>query len=196
MSVTRWAVKPGELRGLARGPRLVWAARCAMRLETWRPPGVAADWDEGLRRLAAAADAAPGAIEVAALARALGDRGASACNARDGTAAEALGRCMNYATQALAGALTATGLAAPPAVGKAVLDVARLAGSIPAVLAHAGATRTPRGRDPVETAATAIWDAMRADLARCAGVTPPVTVAEIRALGPLWPPGALARLAP
>ncbi len=135
MTLKAWAVKPGELRRLTRGPRLVWAARCAMRVEAWRPPGVEADWDAGLARVVAAVAAAPGNVEVAALARALNDRGARASNQRDGTADEAVGRCMNYATQALAGALAATAVADGPALAKAVIDVAKLAGSIPAVLA-------------------------------------------------------------
>lgn len=194
MTMKAWAVKPGELRRLARGPRLVWAARCAIRVDAWRPPGVEAEWAEGLRRLVAAADAAPGAIDVAALARALGDRGAIACNQRDGTADEALGRCMNHATQTLAGALAATALADAPALGKAVIGVAKLAGSIPAVLAHAGATVAPAGRDAVEVAAPAIWGAMRGDLEACATARAGATVDEVRALAPLWPPGTRAWL--
>lgn len=187
MTIKAWAVKPGELRRLTRGPRLVWAARCAMRVEAWRPPGVEADWDAGLARLVSAVAAAPGTVEVAALARALSDRGARASNQRDGTAAEALGRCMNYATQALAGALAATAVADGPALAKAVIDVAKLAGSIPAVLAHAGQTEAPPGHDQVEFAALAVWGAMRADLAACATLAAPATVAAVRALAPLWP---------
>ncbi|MBK9030579.1 MAG: hypothetical protein IPL61_04435 [Myxococcales bacterium] len=196
MTMKRWAVKPGELRALARTSRLVWAARCAMRTEEWRPPGVDALWDDGLRLLVEAAAAAPGAIEVATVARALGDRGALASNRRDGTDAEALGRCMNYATLTVRCALEATALPDGPALAKAVIDVAKYAASIPALLAHAGLTRAPPGAAAVDVAAVAVWGAIRADLAPCAATAPGVSLADVRALAPLWPPGARAWIAP
>lgn len=194
MTLKLWAVRPGELRRLERGPRLIWAARCALRVEAWRPPGLDATWEAGLRTLVAAAFAEPGAVAVAALARALGDQGAVACNRRDGTPEEARGRCMNYAASTLRGALEATALADGPALAKAVIDVAKAAGSIPAVLAHAGETHAPKGADAVEFAARALWDCMRTDLAACRSIVAPTTVADVRALAPLWPSGARAWL--
>jgi hypothetical protein len=192
MSVKKWAIKPGELKPLSRSSLLIWAARNAMRTEAWRPPGVKSSWDAALRLLVARAFDDADRAKVKPLARDLGDRGADACNRRDGKPTEALGQCMNYATQTLGCALAATLLPDGPALAKALIDVAKYAGSIPAVLAHAGLVRAPKGNDPVDVAALAMWSAMRTDLAACAAITAPLSASRARTLAPLWPPGALA----
>jgi hypothetical protein len=71
---------------------------------------------------------------------------------------------MSYATQTLASAIDATALAEATPLRKVVIVTAKLAASIPAVLAHAGRIVVPIGEDAVDVACVAMWDAIRADL--------------------------------
>ncbi len=193
MSLRAWAVKPGELRPLSRAGLLLLAARCAMRAEPWRAPGLDRGWRAGLAHLLAAASRppAPPTAAARALARRIQDAGATACNRLDGTDGEALGRCHNHASNVLEVALEATSLQ-DRALVRALVDIAKLANSIPAVLAHAGLVRAPRGASAIDAACTYVWDATRADVAALARATDRVIAARDRAaalrrVAPLWP---------
>lgn len=177
MSVKLWALKVGELRPLDDHALLLFAARCAMRVEPWLPAGAQPDWERGLE-----------AVCRGSTARALSDRGAVACN-RLATTDEPLGRCMNYSTQTLCAALEAAGSADRRTRCKHVIDAAKYASSIGAVLAHAGRVTAPRGTDAVTFACTAMWDAIRSDIAAIAGASSDTTPSVLRALAPLWPAG-------
>jgi hypothetical protein len=177
-------LKVGELRDLDDHALLLLAARCAMRVEPWLPPGAKADWKRGLDAVCRAGVGA----KPRALARALSDRGAMACN-RLARTDEPLGECMNYATETLCSALEATLLAERKPRRKAVIDATMYAKSIGAVLAHAGRVTAPRGADAVDFACDAMWDAIRADVAALAGAAHDTTPVALRALAPLWPRG-------
>lgn len=182
MSVKLWALKVGELRPLGDHALLFLAARCAMRVEPWLPAGAKADWKRGLEAVCRGGGASSD------LGRALSDRGAVACN-RLAATDEPLGRCMNYSTQTLCAALEAAGSADRATRCKRVIDAAKYASSIGAVLAHAGRVSAPRGTDAVTFACTAMWDAIRSDIAAVAGAPSGVTPAALRTLAPLWSAG-------
>lgn len=192
MSVRIWSVKVGELRALDSGLLLVFGARCGLRVSPWLPKTATAHWKTALDIvLASAAGEVANAARVRQVARALSDSGSIACNKLDGTPDEARGRCMSYATSSLVEVLEATRI---PELGlrkKALLDSAKLSASIPAVLAHAGLIAATPGGDAVTQAATAIWDAIRADLPVIAGLAPGrrLNPAKLKSLGPLWPGG-------
>lgn len=199
MTVKALALKPGELKLLTREGRLLLAARCALRVEPWRPPGADRLWDDGLALVVAAAWATPpAALDVAARARALTDRGALASH-RLAATDEPLGRCHNHAMATLAAAIEACAAVEPAALAKGVIGAAKLAASIAAIWAHAGRVRVHG--DPVDLACTAAWDAIRADLKPLAAnvdsiAAEPDRVAALRTLQPLWPGGAPAWAAP
>jgi hypothetical protein len=201
MTVRVWAVKVGELKPLSRGGLLWLAARCAMRVEPWIPPGAESPWHDGLEHVAAAAISKPARSDVARLLGSeLSNRGAAACN-RLAATDEALGRCMNYAALTLATALDATALDAGPDLKKTVIDSAKLSASIAAVLAHAGRVRVRKGEDPVDVACLAIWDAIRADIKALAEGTLELEVATdrlgaLRTHAPLWVGGRPAWAVP
>jgi hypothetical protein len=194
MSVRAWALKPGELKPLSRAGLLLLAGRCALRVEPWVPPGAEEAWREGLAFVVDVAWAEP-TDEQESLRRARGirDLGARACNRLEPTD-EPLGRCMNYAMHTLAESIAATAVPLGPALKKAVIDTAKYAASIPAVLAHAGRVDGHGARDVVEVASLAMWDAIRADAASLARVTdrlgaPGDAVASLRELAAPWPSG-------
>lgn len=184
MSVKAWALRPTEVKALSRAAMLRLAARCAMRVEPWTPPGAAAPWKRGLAHVCRVASTAPAGD--AQLARELQDLGARACNRLDATD-EPLGRSINYAGLALALALEASALDVGPALTKTVIDGAKYAASIAAVLAHAGRVRVAGGKDPVEVACTTMWDAIRADIPVVAAAPARLDARGVRALAPLWP---------
>ncbi len=161
MSLRLWAIKRSELKGLDRAARIAFLRRCAVRVQPWVPRSAKKEFREGLALLTKP-DPRP---ELEALADALQALGTKACNRLDGTPEEALGVCHNYATLTLAEGLRVSTQADMTA---GILLIARYAGSIPATLAHAGLVKAPKGRDPVEFAATQMWDALREDLAACA----------------------------
>lgn len=168
MALRLWSLEQSELRALAREGLLLLAVRCAMRVEPWRAPGLARDWRAGLAQVVASASSTPlDPSATRALARRIQEAGAIACNRLDGTAREALGRCHSYASSALAMSLEASALEGRPLAG-ALIYVAKLANSIPAVLAHAGRIRAPHGKSAVDHAAAIAWDATRRDVAALA----------------------------
>ncbi len=195
MSVRAWAIKPGELKPLARAGKLIFAARCAMRTETWVPPASRTLWNQGLDDLARAAFVPPTSTRaILKLARDLDERGVLA-ETRLSATDEPRGRCISYAMHTLANALRASCLADGPELRKAVIDVAKYSASIAALLAHAGRTRAPKGVDAVDDAAGAIWAAIRADVPivadGCMGVESAKDhVKAIRSLAPMWPKAA------
>ena len=184
MTLQVWALKVGELKPLSRGGLLLLAARCAIRVEPWLPPGADALWHLGLTHVAAVAFDAPAPSKPAAkLARELSNRGAKASSLLAATD-EPLGQCMNYAALALGAAVEATSLDGGSTLKKAVLASAKLSASIAAVLGHAGRVRVPTGKDPVAVACVAIWDAIRADITSVAAASADLEIAKdrIRAL--------------
>lgn len=173
-----WAIKPGELKPLSRSGLLLLAAR---------PPGAEAPWSDGLEHLARAASGERAGAT--ALARELRSRGARACD-QLAASDEPLGRCMNYATSALSAGVEAVALDARPALVKAVIDAAKMTGSIAGVLAHAGRVPASMGVDPVELACTTTWSAIRADIAVVAAARTSLgSVRALRELAPLWADG-------
>lgn len=160
-SLRTLVLRPGELRPLSRAGLVLLAARCALRCEPWLPPGAEALWRRGL------GDVVAGAFTPAsgppAWGRALGDLGARVCNQLDATDAPR-GRCHNYAAQALVLAGEAAALVERAPLVKQVIVVAKHAGSIPAVLAHAGRVVAPPGRDAVDHACETVWAAIRGDV--------------------------------
>jgi hypothetical protein len=203
MAVRSVALKVGELKPLSRPGLLLLAARCAVRVEPWMPPGSATLWREGLAYVTTAAfSAPPRSKEASKLERKLSDRGADACNRLDAPD-EPLGQCMNYATSTLGAAALATSLDMGAPLKKAVLDAAMLSKSIGAVLAHAGRVRgrRPPGLDAVDVAVLAFWDAIRRDIPGLAARTSELETAKdrvevLRKLAPLWvgrPPSWLHR---
>ncbi len=184
MSVKAWALRPTEVKMLSRAAMLRLAARCAMRVEPWKPPGASAPWKRGLAHVSRVASTAPAGD--AALARSIENLGVRACNRLDATD-EPLGQSHNYAGLALALAIEASALDVGPALTKTVIDGAKYAASIAAVLAHAGRVKVGKGKDPVETAALAMWDAIRADLPVVAAAPVRLDARGVRALAPLWP---------
>lgn len=190
MSVRMWAIKPGELKALDRRGRLIFAARCAMRVERWLPPKTSKAWNGALQLLAASAFGQPHASELKVFVRTLNDSGAIACN-RLAQTDEPLGRCMNYATTTLALGLEATLLPDGPRFAKAIVDVAKNSASIAAVLAHAGRVRAPKGADAVEFACTRMWNEIRADVPLIAAAIDSIAtaanpVAATRAVAAVW----------
>jgi hypothetical protein len=163
MTLRIWAIKPTELKQLPRERLLLLGARCAMRVEPWRPADTETAWSRGLEYVVASAfsESDPGAG--ATLRRTLSDWGAIACNAMS-SVDQALGQCMNYAMQTLARAIDATSVDFGAPMKKVIVEVAKLSASIAAVLAHAGRVKVPPGADPVDVACVAMWDAIRADI--------------------------------
>lgn len=192
MSLRLWAIKVGELKPLSREGALLFGVRCALRVERWRPPGGEATWRRGLGHVMAAACKPPASpTPDAALYREVSDSGAIACN-RLAKTDEPLGQCMNYTTQALCAVLTASAAPTGAPFKKAIIDAAKYSASIPAVLAHAGRVVAPRGEAPVDHAARATWDAIRADIAVVSRETERIRAARdplvaLRACAPLWP---------
>jgi hypothetical protein len=191
MTVKAWALRPSELKGLSRAAQLRLAARCAMRVEPWMPAGAKAAWKQGLDHVARVASGpAPAAAE--ALVRTLDDKSADASaklEEKDQLRAE----CVSYAGLTLATALQACAHDVGPALTKAVIDAAKYSASIAALHAHAGRVKVTTGKDPVEAAALAIWDAIRADIAVVAAAAPGKLDAKgVRNLAPLWPAKAPA----
>jgi hypothetical protein len=204
MSVKEWAIKLGELKPLAksRAGLILLAVRCAMRVEPWMPPKASKSWPEGLAYAVKTAFLEPVPLPLRAsltvkghqvtLARDLANFGVDAfADAKD----EPLGRCMHYAGVTLAPAVEATSMAMGPALKKKVIEAAKMSSGVPAVLAHAGRIKVPKGKDPVEVACVAIWDAIRADISAVAAAVTKIETAKnpVKALGdcaPLWPQGA------
>jgi hypothetical protein len=78
-----------------------------------------------------------------------------------------------------------------------LIESAKCAASIPAVLAHAGRVEAPPGRDPVDFWCAGFWDLLRAELPEAGGfagalaaAAAPDRVSVLRAMHPLWPAGA------
>jgi hypothetical protein len=204
VSLKHLAIKPGELGPLDRAGLLLFASRCVLRVEPWWP--VAAVERAGAVIATMVAAAQSGAPVAAAAARTLGrklsDLGAMAYNALP-TGDQPLGRCQNYAMQALVAALDAAAAAERPGIVKAVIDAAKLAASIPAILGHAGRVleTPPPGQDAVDLAATTTWAAMRADIGLIASRTGAITkapdaVSALRELGGMWAGSAPSWAAP
>src|ERR1041384_6087854 len=190
MTLRLWAIKIGELKPLTREGLLLFGVRCAMRVEHWLPPDSKALWSRGLEYVLAAAFSEADRSAAAPLRRELSDRGALASNQLATTDAP-LGRCMNYATQTLAHVIDVTCIDETPAMKKAIIETAKLSGSIAGVLAHAGRVDVEAGADPVDVACTAIWDAIHADVsvvaaasARLKGAS--TRVQALRDCAPLW----------
>jgi hypothetical protein len=204
VSLKLWAIKPGELGPLDRAGLLLFASRCVLRVEPWWPATAVERAGTAIATMVATAKS--GAPLAAAAARTLGRKlselGAMACNAPP-TSNQLRGRCHNYAMQALVAALDAAAAAERPGIVKAVIDAAKLAASIPAILGHAGrvSETPPPGQDAVELAATTTWAAMRADIWLIASQAGAITrapdpVSALRALGEMWPAGAPSWAAP
>jgi hypothetical protein len=191
MSVRKWAIKIGELKPLSRAGLLLLSVRTAMRVEPWLPSGADPLWREGIDDLTKAAFKKPERSRRAmALARKLSDLGATACNRLIATD-EPLGRCMNYAVLTLSTAIDATNLDTGPELKQAVIDSAKMSGSIAAILAHANRVVVPPGDDPVEVACLTMWNAIRADIPTVASVISEVEVAKdrvdsLRKCSPFW----------
>jgi hypothetical protein len=177
-------LRPSELAARSRGDLLILAARLVLRVEPWRPEEAAACWEEELAAVIAAAGGAAIA-DAAGRERALLDLGARACNRLERVDAPR-GRAADHALCALAAAVAATA-APPPALRRAIIDCAKQSASIPALLAHAGRIRA-RGGDAVDVACAAVWNAIRADVARVAGAGETLRdLPAVRAAWPLWP---------
>ncbi len=192
MSVKAWSLKIGELKSLKRDGLLLLAARCAMRVEAWRPPEGREACTRGVAYVVKAAFAPPTRHD-RALFREISDAGAKVCNRLEATDSP-FGQCVNYSTNTLSAGVAATAAVELPKLKKEVMDCAKLSASIAAVLAHAGRAPAPRGKDPVEVAAGAIWAAIRADIPVLAARASEVEaasdpVAALRELAPLWPAG-------
>jgi hypothetical protein len=191
VTLRSWAIKSGELKPLARAGLLCLGARCAMRVEPWLPPDTRALWSRGLEHVVASAFAATESGAADDLRRDLSDRGAAACNALTATD-EPLGRCMNYATQALVRAIDATHLDGQAPLKKAIIEAAKLSTAIAGVLAHAGrVVDVPVGATAADVACVAMWDAIRSDMRLLAHTNPALEGAEDRVLAlrecsPLW----------
>jgi len=190
MTLRIWALKIGELKPLEREGLLLFGARCAMRVEPWLAPGGKVLWSRGLEHVVASAYSEADPKAAAALRRELSDRGAVASN-NLATTDETLGRCMNYATQSLARAIDVTCIDEMPAMKKVIIETAKLSASIAGVLAHAGRVDVQAGGDPVDVACTAMWNAIRADVAVIVGASARLKSAQnrVQALhecAPLW----------
>ena len=200
MSLRAWALKPSEVKALSRAGLVLLAGRCARRVEPWCPREARADWRRALSLVTASAKGRPPDRDAALrLARRLGDAGARACNARDGTPDELLGRGMNYATGTLALALEAAVEPERATVLRLVLDAAKQSTAFAALHAHAGRVRAPAGTDAVTVACVRVWDEVRRDVAvLVAGEAAALQrAAPIDALRGLWtgrpPPWATPR---
>lgn len=191
MSLKKWALKTGELKPLSRPGLLLFAARCAMRVEPWAPPGSESLWDNGLARIAQAACGNPSdELGLSQLADALSNHGARAYNDLASTD-EALGSCHNYATQTLQRGVEAVATDELKLLKKMILDAAKFSASIPAVLAHDGRVSAPDGEDPVDFACVSMWRVIKADVATVAERTSQVVSAndpiqELRGCADLW----------
>jgi hypothetical protein len=197
MTMRVWAIKNGDLKPLSRGGLLLFAARCALRVEPWSPPGAEALWRRALEHIVTAAlgnVANPAAARK--LERTLSDQGALGAHAVEASD-EPLGECIDYAATTLATGVAATALEARPALLKSIIDCAKLSASVPAVLAHAGRVPVAKGRDAVEAACTPIWRAIRSDLPILAILATSTNVLEsasdrvsaLREIAPLWVEG-------
>ena len=189
MSVREWSIKPGELRALSRGDLLLFGVRCAMRVEKWKPKGIASIWTEGLRWVVGHALAeTAGRRDGKKLALDIGNAGVVACNRLEDRD-EPRGRCINYSTDTLSTTISATLSVDRKHVLREVIIAAQLSASIPAVLAHAGRIAT-RG-DVVKTACLRTWAEIKADARELEGQsialrTSKQPVKALRALAPLW----------
>lgn len=114
------ALKPGALKSLQRDGLLVLAARCARRVEHWRPLDSEALWAGAMTRLLAGAPVHPGDVSQ------LTSLGARATYDTD----PLLGQCCNYAALTLAQALTAATLTDRQDVVKAVIVTAKYQASL------------------------------------------------------------------
>ena len=200
MTIRAWAIKRSELKPLSRSGLILFAVRCALRVEPWVPMGTV--WRDGLRIATDGAFAEPTAAKSrSAHARAVSDEGARHANRLHGTASEDLGRCANYATSTLAIAVEMNGETDAKKLVDLAMAAAKHAGSIGPVRAHAGRIVASNGTDVVALVATAAYDAMRGDIGLLVTGTARVEkatdrVKELRALGPLWPDGPPAWSAP
>ena len=192
VSLRLWAVKPGELRALDRVGLTLFAARCALRVEGWLPDGAAKAWKSGLELVVRAAFTAPrDPSELRARAGEISNLGAVACNRLQKTDGPR-GRCHNYATSALAAALEVACEAERPKMLRWTIDAAKLSASIPAVWAHAGRVKVPKGAHAVDLACTTMWEAIRGDIGPLAAVGVALErarnpVQALRNFAPLWP---------
>lgn len=150
MSLKTWAIKPGELRGLERDALLRLMTRFCERVAPWAPPGPL--FQKELKRLQRG-----DGTDLRARVRALADAGAMACNRLEATD-EPKGRCLNYAASTLSTALECLALPMGAPLKKQVILCAKLAASIPAVLAHA--------HEPsrVDERCVEFWELLRSDV--------------------------------
>ena len=201
MGLREWAVKPGELRPLARSGLILLSARCAIRVESWLPDGAKPLWTESLAFVVNAAFEGPHPpADVVRRGVALSNLGALASNRLARTDAP-LGRCMNYATGTLATAISTTSVDDRASVLERVVQAAKESASIPAVWAHAGRVHPGDDVDAVELVCTTVWAAIRSDVAPVAAGLSAIEASRdrvhaLRALAPLWPGGAPAWSAP
>jgi hypothetical protein len=194
MTVREWAIKAGELKALNRTGRLLFAARCALRVEPWVPEDLSDLWLNHLGLLVNAAFEEPVLSAVAeGRRRTIAERGATAQN-RHEASDEPTARAMGYSAQTLALGLGATALPAGTELTKEVIGAAKMAASIAALIAHAGRVEAPAGEDAVTFASVTTWDAMRADIPLLVEALPTLSapnakdrLGQLRALGPLWP---------
>jgi hypothetical protein len=184
VTVRAWALKLGDLKPLDREGRLRLAARCALRVEPWVAPSDHGLWQEQLAfALGGTAGEPLDPAEAGRRQRLLADAGARSCN-RLAATDEPLGRCHGYALLPVSELLAACACPSGPALNKHVIDAAKYAASISAVLAHAGRTAVPTASGaPVDVVTPAFWEEVRADVARVA--TPAPTLDDLRAVGPL-----------
>lgn len=117
----------------------------------------------------------------------ISDLGAMAGYGHDDARQVELGRCAGRAAAALSDTLLASLVDERPALVKRVIEVTRDAGSIPAVLAHAGLHEVPsEAGDPVDHACGRYWDAARADIAVVSAASDvESTLDGARRLGPI-----------
>jgi hypothetical protein len=192
MSLKKLALKPGELKPLDRAALVLLAARCALRVAPWVPRASAALAKRELARVLA--DAFAGAQpDATQRARALAELGAREQNRAPD---DPLARCRGYALSTLAEAVAATALADRADVVKLASMGAKLAASMPAILAHAGLVITPSSvrASPVDYACGVTWAAIRVDVKAVAfacsalePMGPRKRLATLHTLAPLWP---------
>lgn len=184
MSLKVWQLRPTELRPLGTEALLVLGARSALRVEPFVEREALATWKNAFALLLAPA---PDGAALGKMEKLLGALGARAANARAGARPEALGRCMNHATSALAAlcALAAAPVAEVAAYRKGIADAVMYAGSIPALVAHAGLVP-----GSVPELAGPYWSAVRSDLPVLASLANlPATKGALAKVAPLWPEG-------
>ena len=190
MSLRNLALKPGELKALSRSGLLLFAARCALRVEPclrlwWPDPpaGIRTTWTRNLDFLVAAAST-PRVPRVAARSRSLSNAGAQAGRRFD-SKDETRGRCLNYVFLTLSAGVETAALVDRAAAVKSTILTAKYSASIPAILAHAGRITTPG--DPVDTACGIVWNAIRVDVKLLGGEPPAMDLPALRRIAPFWP---------